>query len=236
MSEPGAGGRRQRLLQVASAAGFLAVLAVVVLIVVAGSTTSGGDTKIEGGREVRALLAGIPQEGLTLGQPSANATLVEFGDLKCPICAEYSKGIVPELIAGEVRTGRARIEFRSFTIIDAQSEAAGAAAIAAGTQGRGWNFVELFYRNQGSESAPYADDEFLAAVARSAGVRDLARWNRERRSPAVLAEVRRTTAQAGGLGFTGTPSFAVQGPGGGLTPIGTPGSASEIAAKLEEAG
>ena len=57
------------------------------------------------------------------------------------------------MIEAKVRSGEAKIEFRNFTIIDEQSGPAGAAAIAAGEQGRGWNFVELFYRNQGTEDS-----------------------------------------------------------------------------------
>ena len=42
---------------------------------------------------------------------------------------------------------------------------------------------------------------------------DIAKWNADRKSKRVLAEVAATTAEAERLGFTGTPSFAVKGPG-----------------------
>ncbi len=136
-----------------------------------------------------------------------------------------------------VRSGEATIEFRNFTIIDAQSTPAGAAAIAAGEQGRGWNFVELFYRNQGTESSGYATDEFLDAIAKSAGVKDIARWNSERKSKRVLAEVASTTAEAERLGFTGTPSFAVEGPAtNGLETLGTPGPPGRSKKRSKNAG
>ena len=73
---------------------------------------------------------------------------------------------------------------------------AGAAALAAGEQGRGWNFVELFYRNQGVENSGYVTDEFLTAIARGAGVADIAQWNADRRSKRVLAQVDGTTDEA----------------------------------------
>ena len=139
------------------------------------------------------------------------------------------------MIDSKVRGGAARIEFRNFTIIDEQSGPAGAAALAAGEQGRGWNFIEIFYRNQGAETAPYADDEFLTAVARAAGVEDIARWNRERKSARLLGEVEATSEEAQQLGFTGTPSFAVEGPSGKLEPLGTPGSAGELEAAIDSA-
>jgi protein-disulfide isomerase len=236
MSAPG-DERRRKLLQLASAAVFLAIAGVVVLIVVNANKSSGGDaSNLRDAGEVNRALAGIPQNGMLLGDPKAPVTLVEFGDLKCPVCASFSKEIIPAVIDSKVRSGAARIEFRNFTIIDEQSGPAGAAALAAGEQGRGWNFLEIFYRNQGVETAPYADDEFLTAVARAAGVEDIARWNRERRSARLGGEVEATTEEAPQLGFTGTPSFAVEGPSGRLEPLGTPGSAGELESAIDSAG
>jgi protein-disulfide isomerase len=233
MSEGAGGERRSKMLQVASAAVFLVVIAVGVLVVVNSSRTSGGDTDLEDVGAVNRQLSGIPQRGMLLGDPAAPMTLVEFGDLKCPHCADYSEGIVSEVIGSEVRPGRAAIDFRNFTVIDDQSKPAGAAALAAGEQGRGWNFLEIFYRNQGDESQAYADDAFLTAVARAAGVADIARWNRERRSVRLLALVERTSDQARDLGFSGTPSFAFVTRRGGLQGLGTPDSAQALEAAVD---
>jgi protein-disulfide isomerase len=212
--------RRRKLLQLASAAVFLAIVGVAVLIAVNSSQTGGDAGNLEEVGEINRGLAGIPQSGMVLGNPKAKVLLVEYGDLKCPVCATYSEQVLPEVIDSKIRSGAAAIEFRNFTIIDEQSGPAGAAALAAGEQGRGWNFLEIFYRNQGFESDPYADDEFLTAVARAAGVRDISRWNRDRRSPGVRSRVSATTEEARQVGFTGTPSFAVGGPAtGGLEPV-----------------
>lgn len=228
--------RRRRLLQIGSAAAFLAIVAVAVLIVVSASETSGGDTNLEDVGLVAGQLKGIPQNGLVLGKPGAKVTLYEFGDLKCPVCKGFSEEIVPEVIDSRVRGGEAKIEFKNFTIIDEESTPAGAAAIAAGKQGRGWSFVELFYRNQGLETASYVTDEFLTEIAKGAGVPDIARWNRDRKSAQTVAEVERTTEEAQRLGFTGTPSFAVEGPGvKGIEALGTPGSAEALEEAIEAA-
>jgi protein-disulfide isomerase len=229
--------RRRKLLQLASAAVFLVIVGVVVLIVVNANKSSGGDaSNLKGVEEINSELAGIPQSGMTLGDPKAPVKLIEFGDLKCPVCASFSEEIIPSVIDSKVRGGEARIEFRNFTIIDEQSGPAGAAALAAGEQGHGWNFLKIFYRNQGVETAPYADDDFLTAVARAAGVEDIARWNRERTSARLTGEVEATTEEAQQLGFTGTPSFAVEGPDGKLEPLGTPGSAGELESAIDSAG
>lgn len=205
--------RRQRLLQMAAGAVFLVIVAVVVLVVV-NSSSSGdsGDAKLEEVGAVDSLFAGIPQEGLVLGKASAPVELIEFGDLQCPVCKEYSEEILPEVIENKVKSGEAKIDFRNFTIISQESIPAGAAAIAAGKQGRGWYFIELFYRNQGEERSGYVTDEFLTSIAKGAGVKDMAKWNKERKDPKTTKEVEATYAEAQKFGFNGTPSFAIQGP------------------------
>jgi protein-disulfide isomerase len=230
--------RREKLIKAGSAAAFLALAAVAVLIVVSQSQTSGGDSgNIRRASEVNRELAGIPQNGMVLGQASAKASALEFADLQCPVCKGYSEEVLPQIIENQVRSGEAKIEFRNYTIIGPESTPAGAAAIAAGEQGRSWNFVETFYRNQGGEDSGYVTDGFLTAIARAAGVPDIAKWNSDRKSERVLAEVARSTSEAKGLGFTGTPSFAVEGPGtSGLEPLGTPESAGALESAISSAG
>jgi protein-disulfide isomerase len=229
--------RRDRLIKLASAAAFLALAVVAVLIVVSQGQSDGGDSdNIVDAQLVDRELAGIPQKGMSLGDPGAKVRLLEFADLQCPVCKGYSEEVLPQLIENQVRSGEARIDFRNFTIIDAQSTPAGAAAIAAGEQGRGWNFVEVFYRNQGAERSGYVTDEFLTAVARAAGVPDIARWNRDRKSAPVLKEVAASSSEAESLGFTGTPSFALEGPAtAGVEALGTPGSADSLESAVKEA-
>jgi protein-disulfide isomerase len=237
-AEVGADERRQRMIKLASAAGFLAVVVVAVLIVVSQGNSGGGDSSnIEGVAEIDSELAGIPQKGLVLGSGSAKVQLVEFGDLQCPVCKGFAEEILPPVVEGQVRDGEATLEFRNFPIISQQSILAGAAAIAAGEQGRGWNFVELFYRNQGTEGSGYVTDEFLTAIAKAAGVADMPSWNQARRSKRVIAQVEASKAEAEGLGFSGTPSFAVEGPGTtGLETLGTPQSSDAIESAIEDAG
>jgi protein-disulfide isomerase len=227
--------RRTRMLQLASGAVFLTVAVVLVLIVVATSSGGdGGDTDLEGAAAVNGQLAGIPQRGMVLGDPGAPVELIEFADLQCPYCKAFTEEVLPPIIETQLENGQVKIAFHNFTIIGEQSLPAGAAALAAGAQGRGWNFVELFYRNQGTEDSGYADDAFLEAVAKGAGVRDLAKWNRERDE--FTAKVEATTAEAEQLGFNGTPSLAIRGPKtDGLEPIETPGSTGDLESAIEEA-
>jgi protein-disulfide isomerase len=223
------------MMRLGSIAVLIAIGAIAVLIAISQGASSGGDSSIEAAAEVEAQLSGIPQNGAFLGSPDAPVTVVEFGDLQCPVCRDYSTSLVADLIEGPVREGRARLEFRNWVIVGEQSKVAAAAALAAGLQGRQWAFTELFYRNQGIENSGYVTDDFLHAVAEGAGVPDLARWERQRAPERWRKQLAANDRQAAIQGFTGTPSFLVEGPSEAL-PLGTPHSAAEIERAISGAG
>lgn len=236
MNEAGEG-RRERLVKLGSATAFLAIVAVAVLVVVSQGGSDGGDAaSVEGAAEVRAELEGIPQSDLVLGDPDAEVTLIEFGDLQCPVCKSYSEGIVPQVIDSKVRGGEAKLAFRNLAFIGDESVDAAAAAIAAGEQGRGWDFVDLFYRNQGAEESGYVTDEFLTAVAEGAGVQDIDQWNEARESDRVRQQVEAEIDEAAELELTGTPSFVIEGPlVDGKSVLGTPGDAGSLEDAIDDA-
>ena len=88
---------------------------------------------INGVPTVNRLYDGIPQDGATLGNPDAPATMVEFVDLQCPFCAEYTRDALPTIVKRYVRTGKLKVELRPVAILGPDS-ATGAAAAAAAAQ------------------------------------------------------------------------------------------------------
>jgi protein-disulfide isomerase len=231
--------QRQRLVKLVSAAVFLAVIGVVVVIVVSqsGGGSSGGDSSnLKGQATVAKELKGIPQNGPVLGDPGAKATLIEFGDLQCSTCQFYAERVLPGIIAGPVRSGQAKIEFRPVEVIGPQSVPAAAAANAAGEQGKFWSYIELFYSNQGPENSGYVTDDFMTSVAKAAGVADIGKWDQSRKSPTWDQQLAQHQGQFKGFGFTGTPSFAIQSGNGPAKAIpGQTGTATLPPAAIEAA-
>jgi protein-disulfide isomerase len=231
--------RRHRLLQLSVGGVFLAIIIVVVIIVVAGS--GGGDKGGESSNlsdigEVNTLVAGIPQNATVLGKPGAPVKMFEYGDLQCPFCKENAETVTPPIIESAVRNGEASLTFRNFIIIGPDSVPAGEAALAAGAQGKAWNFIELWYRNQGEENSGYVTEEFIESIGKGAGIPNLAQWNKERKGKKYKKTLEETTKQAEKIGFEGTPSFAVEGPGSkGLELIGTPESTGQLEEAIEKA-
>jgi protein-disulfide isomerase len=232
-------GTRTRRLRLTLGFAFTVLVAAAAMAALGSAATkpSTGTSQVGGVRAVDSLLGAIPQKNLTLGDPGAPVELIEYGDLQCPICRQTAEVELPRVIRGQIADGKAKLTFRNFLIMGPQSLPAGAAAIAAGEQGRGWSFIELFLRNQGEENTGYVSGAFLKSIATAAGVEDLARWNEARRSRKVQARVTATSKEAEKLDLTGTPTFAIRGPRThGLKILGTPGSAAAIEKAVREAG
>lgn len=210
--------RRKRLIQFGAVAFFAALVIVAILIVISQSgSDSGGDSTIEGADKIAAELDGIPQEKLTLGDPKAPVSITEFGDLQCPVCASFSEQVMPDLISQEIAPGNASIEFKNFNIIGPESVDASKASLAAAEQGRYWQFIELFYANQGQENSGYVTDDFIESVAKGAGVADLDQFNADRANPAFDQQLADVQSEATDLGINGTPTLVVEGPNGSKT-------------------
>lgn len=225
--------RRRKLFAGLGAAALAAAVVVVALVVLSTSGTEDSGGEVAGSAEVESELAGLPQRGALLGERDSQVRVVEFGDLQCPACAEFSAGVIGEVIEGPIRDGEARLEFRNFTIIGPDSEVAARAALAAGEQDHLWQFVELFYRNQGVENDGYVTDEFLTEIARGAGVPDLEAWERDRSDPRWDEQLAETQQLAVDAGIQATPSVIVEGPGGSEN-LGSFPSAEQIGAAIAE--
>jgi protein-disulfide isomerase len=209
---------RKRRVQYLVLAGFAAIAVIVALILISqsGGSDSGGGTpsNVQGAQQVSAQLSGISQSGAVLGDASAPVSVIEYGDPQCSSCKLFSEQVAPQLISSDVKPGNVRYEFRPFLIIGPDSKPAMKAALAAGDQDRFWNYLQLFYLNQGTENSGYVTDDFLTSVARGAGVPDLNKWNTDRNDSKWDAVIQQGSSQAQSFGFSGTPSIVVQGPNG----------------------
>src|SRR3954453_7418783 len=229
-----AAGRRRRLTRLGAVVGAAAlIVAVLVAVSTAGSgsaTKSASSGSVSGASETSALLAGIPQKGAVLGDPKAPGRVVEFADLQCPFCRDYSLSEMPALVRAYVRTGKVRMEFRSLAFIGPDSVGAARVAQAAARQNKLWNFVDLAYRNQGKENSGWATDALLERVATGAGV-DANRAFAARNGAAATNALNAANAQATSAGVQSTPTFLV-GRGSNLKAVDAAGVAAAIKAAV----
>jgi protein-disulfide isomerase len=186
----------------------LAVVVVVVAVVVAGGDKSDDDGGSKSPAAARSALRGIPQSGIALGSPDAPVTMVEFADLQCPFCKEYSDNVFPELVKRYVRTGKLRLELRLLRFLGPDSDRLARTAAAAAAQNRMWQFVEHAFDRQGAENSGYATDDFINTLAADAGLTQA-----DAGAPAEVL-LRDAERQARRAGIESTPSFLI-GPTGG---------------------
>ena len=180
--------------------------------------TSAGTLAAAG--EVEQLLAGIPQDGLAIGDPDAPVTLLEFADLQCPFCAQWADEAFPALVDEYVRDGRLRIEFRPMAFIGEDSARAARAVLAAGEQDRLWHALELLYGAQGAENSGWVSEELLRAVGASVdGLEGDALVSAAEGDEGLDERIAQSRGEANANGIDSTPSFMLGRTGGELQKV-----------------
>ncbi len=212
--------RTRRLLIATGAAVVLVIALIAVQQLTKGSSNRPDPGKLTGLPDVQAEFSGLNEKAGTIGQSGAKVTITEYGDLRCPVCKTFDNEVVPTLVEDYVRTGKAKLRFRTWPILGPNSVTAAQAAYAALQQNALWRYAALTYLNQGDENVSWFSTAYARSVAQALGL-DLAQFDKDRVSSAANAAIAQVNSEATGLGFQGTPSVRVSGPGGSMTVAAT---------------
>ena len=139
-----------------------------------------------------------------IGPASAPVTIVEYADFGCPTCKAWQQaGILKQVLAkyGD----KVRFVWRDFPVITADSPKAAEAGRCANDQGKFWPFHDLVYTK-----APAISVSDLKAYAAQVGL-DTTAFDDCLNSGREAATVQASLSDAEARGFTGTPSFLVNG-------------------------
>jgi protein-disulfide isomerase len=208
------------------------VIVVVVAIIV--SSTGGGNKAIapnspqakQQASTVNRLLSGIPQSGVTLGSPTAPVTVTEFGDLECSHCQTFALNAEQQLIANDVRAGKVKLVYKSLQTASGANPDPNAfvlqqaAAYAAGRQNLAWNYILLFYHEQGQEGTAYVTPSFLQGIAHQIPGLNNSDWLIQSKNPTYENQVITDERAAQASGFNSTPTLTIVGPKAQAQPIG----------------
>lgn len=190
-----------------------AVLGVALLVVVLAIVLGGGSktAKNEGApvtTKPATYLKGVPQNGDTLGDPNAPATLLVYEDPQCPYCRDWSVATLPGVVEQYVKTGKVKLVWEGIPIVGENSLAGLNAAYAAGNQNKLWNLIDQLYQRQGAENSGWITDSLLRDSATAAGI-DGEKMLSDAKSDAVKAKITDSENSANTNGIHGTPSFVV---------------------------
>jgi protein-disulfide isomerase len=156
--------------------------------------------------------------------------LLEFADLQCPFCRDYTINTFPSVVAKYVKTGKVKMVFQNYAFIGPDSLTAARAAEAAGKQNKLWNFIDVFYNNQGTENTDYVTDKFLTKIADGAGV-DANKMLTDRQDPKVDQAIALAQQAAQQAGVNSTPTFILKKAGAPAQKL----SAAQVEAALAKA-
>jgi protein-disulfide isomerase len=243
----GVGGARARqasprALAIAGGVVLVAVIAVVLAVVLTGgksSTNSSGGSggivtqsdmvnlpatgnqnapiALPGAGEANNLFKGIPQNGLTLGNPKAPVTMEMFIDVQCPVCDDYEVNHLPGVVNKYIRAGKVQLHLKPWAFLGgngSQSFTGRLGLIAAAQQGKGFQYAKVLYDNQGTEETGWLSGQEMAHIAASVTGLKLAQWRDDTNGSAVKDTAAAVDKLAKQEKVTGTPTILV-GPTGG---------------------
>jgi protein-disulfide isomerase len=152
----------------------------------------------------------VTADDMTLGNPNAKVTVVEYASASCPHCAEFNNDTFPAFKAKYIDSGKIRYVFREFLTPPVEVAASGFLIARCAGKDKYFSVLDAIYRGQQAmyQSGDYRG--FLLHVAESAGLSEQ-QFNSCTTDDNALKALNDRVQKAVDAGITGTPSFVVNG-------------------------
>lgn len=143
------------------------------------------------------------------GNPDAEVVLTEFSDFQCPACGQFYP-VVKDVM--EQYGDRLAFEYKHFPLVSVHplAEPAARAAEAAGQQGKFFEYHDMLFENQQEWSSGGVASQYFEEYARELEL-DIEQFNRHMRSSLLSDRIRGDLSEARQKGYTGTPTFELNG-------------------------
>jgi protein-disulfide isomerase len=150
------------------------------------------------------------RDDMSLGNPKAKVTVVEYASVGCPHCATWGINVFPEFKKAYIDTGKARFVYREMLTGNSTLAAAGFLTARCAGPTKYFQVVDGVYRAQ-AEIAQTGDGYApLVKIAKDAGLTE-DQFNACLKDPAQIAALEARDKRAEADGVTGTPTFKVNG-------------------------
>ena len=147
-----------------------------------------------------------------LGDPTANITIIEFGDYQCHQCYNWFHDTKPTIIHDYIDTGKANFVFVDLAFLGNYSSKAAQASYCAEDQKMYWQYHYLLYNSQNSKiESKWLNTERLKSFASSLDL-DMNLFESCLDSDKYSKRVQFNIQQAHENGVKRTPGFLIVGP------------------------
>lgn len=203
-------------------AGIAAAIIIGVFFVIGGPVSDTGfkkedikpaDTAVLQEQEPQQIQMSIFSDNSSpvLGSADAPITIIEFGDYQCFYCNKFFHETEDQINENYIKTGKAKLIFKDFTIIGSDSVVAAHAAHCADEQGKFWEYHDTLYNHWNGENNGWASAQNQLTFAQDLGL-DTDKFTECMSSEKYKEKIQSSSEDAKTLGLTGTPAFFVIGP------------------------
>ncbi|MFY8140176.1 MAG: DsbA family protein [Caulobacter sp.] len=151
--------------------------------------------------------ATVTADDMSLGDPNAKVTVVEYASLACGHCAEWNKTVFPEFKAKYIDTGKVRYVFREFITQPPQLAVAGTLLARCAGKDKYFTVIDAVFHGQEEIFRTGDIRGVLLPIAQSAGLSEeafMACVSDEKAIKALNDKVQKYATEAK---IEGTPTF-----------------------------
>ena len=151
----------------------------------------------------------VTSEDMTLGNPNAKVTVIEYASVACPHCGKWYNEVFPAFKAKYIDTGKIHFVAREFLTGDPSLAAAGFLLARCAGKDKYFDVVGAIYHSQpGVFEEPRAT---LLRIAQSVGMNEAQFLACTSNDQAILALQKRVEKYAKEDGINSTPTFVING-------------------------
>jgi len=143
-----------------------------------------------------------------LGDLNAPLTMIEFGDYQCTFCKKFFHETEGSILTNYVETGKVKMLFKDFIVVNEDSVNAASAAHCANDQKMFWQYHSTLYNNWDGEGTGWASSEQLHLFASTLGL-DMDKFSECMSKSKWKELVNSSKVDGRALGVGATPTFFI---------------------------
>ncbi|MFB5636970.1 MAG: DsbA family protein [Nitrosarchaeum sp.] len=143
-----------------------------------------------------------------MGNPSAQITILEWGDYQCTFCYKFHQSTLNIIKRDFIETGKVKLVFKDFPLNGPDSVLAAEASYCAQDQEKYWQYHDELYKNWGGERTGWITRNSLEQFATTVNL-NLNKFNECLDEHKYLEKVNQLHEFGSKIGIDATPSFLI---------------------------